>query len=99
MWLSNLSELVIPNKLKISCNKSILACILVLSIRILEGSVVCNLRHGIPFDLTSDSFDADIAFSPFFLDIEGWGISPRGAGYLFGSDVVQQVLPFYTAWP
>lgn len=29
----------------------------------------------------------------FFLcaDIEGWGISPRGAGYLFGSDVVQQV--------
>ena len=26
-----------------------------------------------------------------FLDIEGWGISPRGAGYLFGSDVVQQV--------
>ena len=29
----------------------------------------------------------------FFLciDCEGWGISPRGAGYLFGSDVVQQV--------
>ena len=21
-------------------------------------------------------------------DIEGWGLSPRGAGYLFGSDVV-----------
>ena len=29
--------------------------------------------------------------SMFFTDIEGWGISPRGAGYLFGSDVVQQV--------
>eukprot|EP01064_Diplonema_japonicum_P038686 TRINITY_DN9442_c7_g1_i1.p1 TRINITY_DN9442_c7_g1~~TRINITY_DN9442_c7_g1_i1.p1 ORF type:complete len:325 (+),score=40.60 TRINITY_DN9442_c7_g1_i1:59-976(+) len=23
-------------------------------------------------------------------DIDGWGLSPRGAGYLFGSDVVQQ---------
>ncbi|KAJ9464159.1 Serine/threonine-protein phosphatase 4 catalytic subunit [Diplonema papillatum] len=23
-------------------------------------------------------------------DIEGWGLSPRGAGYLFGEDVVQQ---------
>jgi len=23
-------------------------------------------------------------------DIEGWGLSPRGAGYLFGGDVVQQ---------
>ncbi len=26
-------------------------------------------------------------------DIEGWGISPRGAGYLFGSDVVTDVSP------
>lgn len=32
-----------------------------------------------------------------FPDIEGWGISPRGAGYLFGSDVVQQV-PFYSLY-
>ena len=23
-------------------------------------------------------------------DLEGWGLSPRGAGYLFGSDVVAQ---------
>jgi len=23
-------------------------------------------------------------------DTQGWGVSPRGAGYLFGSDVVQQ---------
>lgn len=22
-------------------------------------------------------------------DIEGWGLSPRGAGYLFGSDICQ----------
>ena len=30
-------------------------------------------------------------YNIFLSDIEGWGISPRGAGYLFGSDVVQQV--------
>ena len=24
------------------------------------------------------------------LDIEGWGLSPRGAGYLFGGDIVEQ---------
>lgn len=23
-------------------------------------------------------------------DIDGWGLSPRGAGYLFGGDVVQR---------
>ena len=27
----------------------------------------------------------------FFPDIDGWGLSPRGAGYLFGGDVVSQV--------
>ena len=27
--------------------------------------------------------------SNFSSDIEGWGLSPRGAGYLFGVDVVQ----------
>lgn len=25
-------------------------------------------------------------------DIEGWGLSPRGAGYLFGADVVKQFI-------
>lgn len=25
------------------------------------------------------------------IDTQGWGVSPRGAGYLFGSDVVTQV--------
>lgn len=25
-----------------------------------------------------------------FVDTQGWGVSPRGAGYLFGSDVVAQ---------
>lgn len=26
----------------------------------------------------------------YYLDTTGWGVSPRGAGYLFGSDVVAQ---------
>ena len=26
----------------------------------------------------------------YYLDISGWGLSPRGAGYLFGQDVVEE---------
>ena len=40
------------------------------------------------------SFSLSLSLSPSLslsADIEGWGISPRGAGYLFGSDVVAQV--------
>ena len=29
------------------------------------------------------------------IDIDGWGISPRGAGYLFGNDVVSEVCYYY----
>jgi serine/threonine-protein phosphatase 4 catalytic subunit len=32
-------------------------------------------------------------FSPYpssVLDIKGWGVSPRGAGYLFGADITKQ---------
>ena len=33
-----------------------------------------------------------IYYNYFFIsDNQGWGVSPRGAGYLFGSDVVSQV--------
>ena len=31
----------------------------------------------------------------FITDTQGWGVSPRGAGYLFGSDVVAQVSSFF----
>lgn len=31
-----------------------------------------------------------ICFLFHFADTIGWGVSPRGAGYLFGSDVVTQ---------
>lgn len=33
---------------------------------------------------------ADAQHSPSLTDIEGWGLSPRGAGYLFGADVAKQ---------
>ena len=32
----------------------------------------------------------NILFIPFSIDIEGWAASPRGAGYLFGGDVVEE---------
>jgi hypothetical protein len=32
----------------------------------------------------------------WYIDIEGWGLSPRGAGYLFGGDVVEKVY-YYSA--
>jgi serine/threonine-protein phosphatase 4 catalytic subunit len=31
-------------------------------------------------------------------DIQGWATSPRGAGYLFGSDVASMVSPYYSIW-
>ena len=33
----------------------------------------------------------DLELTFFIVDTQGWGVSPRGAGYLFGSDVVAQV--------
>ena len=62
-----------------------------------EGIQLINLwklkDSDLPFDCMSLSVFGigfiEISHPP--LDIEGWGISPRGAGYLFGSDVVQQV--------
>ena len=31
-----------------------------------------------------------ILFNLFYLEIDGWGLSPRGAGYLFGGDVADE---------
>jgi serine/threonine-protein phosphatase 4 catalytic subunit len=42
-----------------------------------HASIICHTCMLIPLYLC--------------LDIEGWGLSPRGAGYLFGGDVVQSV--------
>lgn len=41
-----------------------------------------KLRRGARFPYRS--------LFPVTTDIEGWGLSPRGAGYLFGADVVKQ---------
>ena len=32
-------------------------------------------------------------------EIDGWGLSPRGAGFLFGGDVVQSVRLFFVTLP
>lgn len=36
------------------------------------------------------TFNKKIKKHHFVPDTQGWGVSPRGAGYLFGSDVVAQ---------
>lgn len=35
---------------------------------------------------------ANQTFLMSLAEIDGWGLSPRGAGFLFGGDVVDQVL-------
>ena len=42
-------------------------------------------------DWVMDVFVFPIRCFLFSVDTQGWGVSPRGAGYLFGSDVVTQV--------
>jgi len=43
-----------------------------------------------PLPLPAYSPDPLSAHPAARADIEGWGLSPRGAGYLFGADVVKQ---------
>ena len=39
-----------------------------------------------------------VAFTVVIItDIEGWAISPRGAGFLFGGDIVYEVCFFFVA--
>lgn len=47
------------------------------------------LKHGSVTGLTRECVEFKCIL--FCLDTQGWGVSPRGAGYLFGSDVVTQV--------
>ena len=42
-------------------------------------------------ECTCNIFVCNSSTVPFSVDTQGWGVSPRGAGYLFGSDVVTQV--------
>lgn len=43
-------------------------------------TVRSHLRDAVPVLMLKSAHPADV---------EGWGVSPRGAGYLFGQDVVQ----------
>jgi len=57
-----------------------------------HDGAMCDLLWSDP-DGSSPSFPPSFPslFTPSpRADIEGWGLSPRGAGYLFGADVVKQ---------
>lgn len=41
-------------------------------------------------DLMWSDPDGIYIYFELFLEIEGWNLSPRGAGYLFGGDVVEE---------
>jgi hypothetical protein len=43
------------------------------------------LSSHLPFTSTHNFIS-----SPFCPDIKGWGVSPRGAGFLFGADITKQ---------
>lgn len=54
-------------------------------------SLISNVPASQRFHEGGRSFPADVFVSLSLLsDTTGWGVSPRGAGYLFGSDVVAQ---------
>ncbi len=48
-----------------------------------------TLKVHVTVHVVLNYYFAPLSFT--FLDLKGWGISPRGAGYLFGSDVVLEV--------
>lgn len=55
-----------------------------------HDGAMCDLLWSDP---DGSSLPLSAPISPKHLppaDIEGWGLSPRGAGYLFGADVVKQ---------
>lgn len=46
-------------------------------------------HDGAMCDLLWSDPDGTLLLNP---DIDGWGLSPRGAGYLFGNDIVAQFI-------
>lgn len=53
---------------------------------------MCDLLWSDP-DGEIPPYPFPFLFSPYpssVLDIKGWGVSPRGAGYLFGADITKQ---------
>lgn len=54
--------------------------------------VQCVIYYGVTLKVIKTKSFCIFKLNQFFflLDTQGWGVSPRGAGYLFGSDVVSQ---------
>ena len=48
------------------------------------AGILCHVSAAVAHYLSNVLFDGHVS------DTQGWGVSPRGAGYLFGSDVVAQ---------
>jgi len=58
-----------------------------------HDGAMCDLLWSDPDGkkTSSPSHSQERSFAYFIhLDIQGWGLSPRGAGFLFGGDVVKQ---------
>lgn len=54
--------------------------------------ISCGLTQTVRLFLPPSPFTSNTCASPNLLlraDINGWGISPRGAGYLFGADITK----------
>lgn len=55
-----------------------------------EGEFLYILTQGFVLIIFYFSINFKDYRDSICLDTQGWGVSPRGAGYLFGSDVVAQ---------
>ena len=67
----------------------LLAALCVLQVRVIDCEQVCMLQIRVidrKQEVPHDGAMCDLLWSDPE-DIDGWGLSPRGAGYLFGGDV------------
>ena len=55
-----------------------------------HDGAMCDLMWSDPDGISSNYIIIFNFCFCFVLEIEGWNLSPRGAGYLFGGDVVDE---------
>jgi hypothetical protein len=84
-----------PKLKKLSCNLSLLnsyqhSFYVIISSQL--SSTFIQLLFSFDRGIYTMLYTNDVFLN--LLDTQGWGVSPRGAGYLFGSDVVSQVSIF-----
>lgn len=72
-----------------SCCKNLI--IINADINTIDDILAINRKDDIPHD----GLITDLMYSLPSVEIEGFQPSPRGAGYLFGNDVVDQVCEYY----